>query len=559
MKSFDSTLDDIIWGVNHDAFDDRLGKSLHRAWQVGAGDDTVVGLIKERIHSLRVKEAFGHLCPFRKSRNQHGDFLLGFDSDQNPIMGLLRSLNAGLLIAANTGSGKSNLLMFFALQFARSTCQIWLSEMYKRQLRSLLPLFTRCGRELIILAAKQWRINPLQAGDCDPRAHLAVISDILVRVLGLPARARSIINQVCHELYRQFGCWTGNQRGWPTLFDVYEFIRKHSELNAAAREATLDRLGSLLVSLTPSCAAFRVGWKAADLARFSIVFEMGGTAETIKQILLETTLYSVLRSEVERGRFNQQMDLFVAFEDSQRFFGGAEPESGVGISSLEELAGVIRGGGKGLGGLVQTLHGLSPRMISNLSTKIMGRLGTASDYQQLGADMGMTRDQIEWSKRNLKPGTFICQLPEGNWREPFVLNVPLLPNPAYVGDAEAAESLRPINALPVVPAAEFQRWEPHHIIEVSNSQFESTTPRLSETELRFLGAVTKQPGRASGFYARAANVNGAKAAEIRQRLVDLLLICEHSVATNARGRNSIVLEPLESAFELLRNSNATKS
>lgn len=38
-----SLLNDVVYGLDHDLFDDRIGHSLLRAYSVGAADDVVVG------------------------------------------------------------------------------------------------------------------------------------------------------------------------------------------------------------------------------------------------------------------------------------------------------------------------------------------------------------------------------------------------------------------------------------------------------------------------------------------------------------------------------------
>ena len=104
---------------------------------------------------------------------------------------------------------------------------------------------------------------------------------MLVRVLGLPPRARAILRQVCYGLYTEYGIWRGRTEVWPCLYDVYEQVRAAARLNAPAREAILDRLGVLLTSLGPDCAAYRLAWNPEDLAQHSIDFEMTGASPAV--------------------------------------------------------------------------------------------------------------------------------------------------------------------------------------------------------------------------------------------------------------------------------------
>ena len=67
--------------------------------------------------------------------------------------------------------------------------------------------------------------------------------------------------------------------------------------------------------------------------------------------------------------------------------------------------------------------------------------------------MGLSAEQTRWAQLNLKPGLFIGQVGEGNWRYPFVFRIPEM-NPAAV-NANVADPPNPVPLLnlPSVPAA----------------------------------------------------------------------------------------------------------
>jgi hypothetical protein len=541
-----SLLDDVVWGVQHDAFNGDLGQSLLRAWSVGAGDGHVAEMIQQSVRPLRIRELFGELSPFRKPRLTDGDLTLGLDTERQPIRIPKDWLTSGMLLISNTGGGKTNFISFVALQLALLRCRVWISEMYKTHMRHLRPLFRKSGEDLVILRACDWKVNLLQAGQCRPASYLAMIRDLLVRLLGLPPRAQSILHQACHELYRRFGIWEGNTKAFPCLFDLYEFVRSTQGLNVAARDAILDRLGSLLLALTPRCAAYRSAWQATDLVQHSIVFELRGASELVKQVLLEPMLHSLLQLQIERGAIKNPLNLFVAFEDAQRFFGAHPAMPGSEILPMAELAGVVRSSGIGLGVLAQTAQGLAKSLLPNLATKLFGRLGTHEDFTLLGTDIGMTHSQVDWAKRKLSPGTFIGQASEGDWREPFVFNVPLLRINPTVAESDVIDSIKPLSMVPLVPADEFKDWDPYPVAAVAGTA--PSSPNLSETELRYIKAVLGDPGKPCSYYAKAARMGAKQAVAVRKRLVQAGYLREHQVSTGSRGRNAILLEPLEPAL-----------
>ncbi len=300
---------------------------------------------------------------------------------------------------------------------------------------------------------------------------------------------------------------------------------------------------------------------------------MRGTTEAVRQILLESALFSVMQHEVERGLANAQLNLFIAFEDSQRFF-DSQQRSGSEITPMDELAGVIRGSGKGLGVIVQTMQGLSKRLLPNLATKIMGRLGSHDDYARLGADLAMNPSQIEWARRKLKPGMFVVQVSEGDWREPCLISVPLLNMPNVVSDEEAAESVRTLDSLPVVPAPEYDNWEPQHIIhaitpttkEKKDSQGEDDpTPRhpnapLPMELLEYLKSIARKPFLNATERDANNDVTASKGNTIRKKLIQQRLVNPISINPGSgRGRSFQLLELTEKGIDLLSDYSVKPS
>lgn len=203
--SEDSLCQQMLWGIDLGAFDSPLGQRLVRAWQLGVVDPVIQRLIEDTLRPFLKQQALGTLPPFKAARLGHGGLVLGRDLHGRIVRVPLQWLTAGLLLVSNTGGGKSNLLCFLLLQLALRGCPVWVCDHHKTQLRRLRPLFRKLGVPLVILRPKEWRWNLLQPQLCDRRRHLAMATDLLVRVLDLPPRARSILSQGGHELYRRFG------------------------------------------------------------------------------------------------------------------------------------------------------------------------------------------------------------------------------------------------------------------------------------------------------------------------------------------------------------------
>lgn len=530
----------------HDALDDAVGQRLAFAWEHGVVDPLIARMIKTRAEKVRRSIEFGTALPFRKARTEGGDFNVGKNLDGTRICRPLEMLAAGGCLAGNSGSGKTNALKFYLLQIV---CFVfaWAFELYKKELRHLVPLMSALGRAVSVVQAADIKLNPLQADTVDPRTHLNFTTDLLGRELGLGERAASILFQTCSSLYRKFGIFDGQKDHWPTLFDAWEDVYAERGLNAAARDSLLNRLGSFLMQISPDCAAYRFGWTATALAEHSIFFELGKASELVKQVVVDTLLFSLFAARVESGIPNSPLRLVVAVEDGQRFF-SSRPNA-TGIPVMDELLSVTRGCGIAVLALVQTLIGVSRRLMANLSFKAMGRLGVAQDYELMGNDLSMSAEQVAWAKRTVGMGKFVGQFAEGHWREPFPFTVPKIDAPPVFTDDDAKRSLSTLAAIRTVPAPEFARWQPFHSVELS-SEPAAVAPELSKGELAFLAAVVASPGLPSSEYSKIAGISGKRCIEIRKRLIDLGYIREHELATGGRGRTSIILEPLERAAEV---------
>lgn len=473
---------------------------------------------------------------------------LGLDINSGALISIPKQwLNAGVLIAANTGAGKSNLLGLFLPQIEARGCNVWVLENYKTGSRGLVRSF---NRGLVILRASDWKFNLLQVDGCDPRLHLTMAVELLIKRLQLHPRSANILHQLCDQLYKEFGVYEGAVR-YPCLFDVYERVRTE-RLNPPAKDSILDKLGSYLTAVTPKCAAYRVGWKATDLAKFSIVFEMRGAQETVKQLYIEPLLFSIMQAEMQKGAVNKEMHLFIVFEDSQRLFDAQDPRWS-DMTPADELAGVVRGSGIGICVVVQTTRGLSQRLTPNLATKFVGRLGIGADYLTLGADLSLNKDQLNWATKNLGPGVFLVQVSEGDWREPFVMKVPLLESKAIVSEVEVEESQKTLDSLPVEFEPKYNDWERFPVLRVA----QPAAPKygkgiLSRELINYLADVAENPLEPLTDRDARLGINISTGHRIRDEIGRQGLVNIVAVNPGGRGKGFKLLELTSEGIDQLK-------
>ena len=485
------------------------------------------------------------------------ELVIGTSSRGHEVRLPLKTLTAGTLIAGRTGGGKSNLLRLIVPQVASSGARVWITDQWKREARHLRSLFA--GADLVVLRPAGMKYNPLHPGACDPRHHLPNVTSVLTRRLGLGPRAHTILYQVCDALYREYGVLEGRTDAHPCLFDVWERVRALPGLNAQAREAILDRLGAVLIELEP----YRLGWAPQALARFNICFELSGASESVKHILFEPLIYSVFQSEIDRGLVNAPLGLFLALDDAQAY---AQQGPGGEMTPLDVGAGLFRSTGLGLCLNVQTMRGLSRKLVPNLSgLRIMGPMGTGDDYTGLGSDMGLSREQIQWARKNTKPGVFVAKA--DRWPEPFVLHVPHIRVPRKVTDQEAAESVRVLDELPTIRATEYEGWRPDRLIRIMADRPEppratANRPRVAESAipkelLDYLESVAAAPLLTAGERDREVGVSSWKGNKLRNELSERGLVRTVVIKPPGRGKRSQLLELRDAGRDLLKSLSVT--
>ena len=538
---------DLIYARDHRLLDDEGGRAAVQALQYGVVDDLVRSLIQAPVRKHRIAQAF--VGPFALPRLAHGDLVQGTDQHGRQIRFPSQYLNGHSLTIGGTGSGKTFKSRFMVLQVAGNVKGLWCFDFVKREFAALKASLERAGVNLLIVPAREIRLNPLQCPEhVVPTDWAPRIADILVQTLLLPARATKLLHVTILELYHRFGIFNGS-RHYPTLFDLRETIVADSDANHQARQAVVDSLDPVLMSIGV-VLRYRVGWRTQDLAGQHIVFELGGTAEVDKNLILNSLILPEFVSRVAQGISNPVMDLWICCDEAARLVSSTSRAGGIA-----DLIGLVRGTGVGLDLSIQSADVVNA-VLSNTANKFIGRCGSATDYDAIGAAMGLTREQRIWLNTNLRPGLFVGQIGEGDWRQPFVFTIPRmhLDSRTHEETGSGGSDLGELMALPTLKADEFINWQPTGRKVTDRSS--GTAPRdgeVSDAELRYIHAVVNNPGKPSSVLPKLARMSPKRAQKIRRQLVGLGYLREHEVSTGKRGRAAVVLEPLEPALQAVRD------
>lgn len=295
------------------------------------------------------------------------------------------------------------------------------------------------------------------------------------------------------------------------------------------------------------------GWRPSDLIDKLVVLEMGGASELVRQWLPNSFLFSLFYGQIACGAVNASLRHITVLDDAQRFIAGDGLDT-KGLSPLVELLGLLRGVGLCIAASVQSLEPIPSGTLANMGGRLIGVLGSSGDVRRVSSELSLRPDQTQWIATHLRPGRFLAQFNNAPWRHPFVIEVPR-PQLPSVTEEDIRWGREELEALPVIPAPEFQNWDRSGRAVVppstqsappgsghATAQGASEGSVLSERERRFLGAVIDHPLKPMSVYAKLAAMKPADAKRSRERLQSLGFIRLRKVSMNARGRQPLVCE-----------------
>ncbi|MCC6228403.1 MAG: hypothetical protein IT432_04165 [Phycisphaerales bacterium] len=537
------------------AFQGKLAHSSLRSLLRGYATEFDRQTVHSRIARHQLREALGAGEPFAPARLRSSGLAIGQRRDGRWLFQGFNQLSGHWVVVGSTGSGKSSLAVPWLAQLVTVEGGVWVFDSYKQEARRLLPLAAAFGHDVVVLRAGDERINVLDPDGCDPRGYLPIVTYMLARVLGLPPLATMLLQRALYLAYELRGVWRGASSS-PCLIDLYEMAKSGlGDANYSARETLLARLSSLL-TVCVHTRALRRGWPSKELESLKLVRELGNASQMERELGVLHALRHTMQRRIESQATHAPLHLVI--DDSQRFLTGSAESSE--LTPLAEALGLVRSSGLNLWALCQSLTGVDPAILANLNNKIVGRLGSASDWNRAASELFLTKEQEEWARRHLGPGVFLAQLAQG-WRRPFVLRMPKAKIPPPPSDEEVLAGHAALARFPIEEAAEYKAWSPvpHLALDAAIQATDAAeAPKaaahagLDEAALRFLAVVHDHPAQPSSAYPALAGLSPKRARPIRDRLIEEGYLRSAEVQTTTRGRPSVLLELSVLGLDALR-------
>ena len=520
--------------------DDLKGALYLQALAARPEDERLLQSVQARIQQAALRQCMQKTL-FKTPVCMTGDFSLG-NHPRGEARIQFPSLASHLLQVGGSGAGKTCNFFFWLHQAISLSGGVWVFDFFKREFRDLVPTVKGQDRELFVLRWQHFPFNPLEVPEAvHPTEWANIVSDLFTSTLGVPPVARNILRTAIMTLYRAHSVFEGSKHP-PTLRELAEAIRQ-AKAHDAARHAILGRIETLL-EVAGEVLDHRRGLPLRQLERVSCLFELDGLGLLYQNFMTACLLAAAFSRRVAAN--DSASPLLVSLDEGQRLYSKSVAASTEGPSFITLMTSLVRAMNIMLVVGVQTTDDLSRTIVSNSATKVLGRCGDMEDYRRMGRSMGLSGEQMEWCKVNLRPGLFIAKLTYGEHQHPFLLQMPLVKLSRRFTDAEAIASGQALHRL--------LGWQPEAPQTVSAP--EATASGLTKDETRFLEAVLTHPYRHSSRIAPELGISQSKALKLRKALCGKGYLKEWKIDSGQRG-SMVLLVPLRTVegAEILKENS----
>jgi len=440
-------------------------------------------------------------------------------------------------IFGRSGAGKTN-TVFVLIENLLNKHKPFLVFDWKRNYRDLLSvrddevLVYTVGREAVPFA-----FNPLIPPEgTDPSTWLKKLNEIICHAYYLGEGVMFLLQEALHEVYQDFGVYTGAPEEYPTFNDVLEWLEKHPARGRKAlwMDSALRGVKSICFGHMGEVVNTAVQPNIAALLDKNVILELDSLTNADKTLIIESLLLWIHHFRLcqpERETFKHAMIIEEAHHILLRRTGAGSGGEAITDTILRE----IRELGEAIVLVDQHPSLISIPAMGNTYTTIALNVKHASDVNALGGAMLLGDEEKDFIGR-LPIGQAMVKL-QGRWLEPFLIRIPHRKiQKGAIDDTLLVQHMAARNVLKVYDGFQSRAIDSQRNEETGNSAKDAeslSTVELSDKEQHFLTDILEHP--LAGAVERYHNLqlSRRKGNAIREACVTKGLLALVDIKTNS--------------------------
>ena len=198
-----------------------------RAGRKAIEDSLRLGLAQRLSETFEEREILLEPPPERLARGEYPLGLVYYGQERFHPFGMReREWVQHIGIFGRSGSGKTNTAFLIILNLLARDKPFMVFD-WKRNYRDIMPLFP--GREILVFTVGRpvspFSFNPLiPPGSIPPAIWLKKLIEIICHAYFLGEGVAYLLQQAIDGVYREYGVYSGENHGWPTIQDVKEWM-----------------------------------------------------------------------------------------------------------------------------------------------------------------------------------------------------------------------------------------------------------------------------------------------------------------------------------------------
>lgn len=469
-------------------------------------------------------------------RLQDRPIYIGDDwKNQNPYTLHESQLPEHILIAAQSGGGKTNLIQQLLQQLQKP---YWALDL-KRDYRHLLPH----ENNLTVIPVEKLQFNPFKPPPGTPwKEWKNQVIEVFCDSVHLLDASQNYIDQNIRPIYKKH---LEDQQhpvhDPPTIHDLQQRIKNNNpsprSKESQYRETVLNRLNKFTGAPTGKIFEDAHGLDLQYLLNQNVVFELDGLPSDVQNFLMEYLLEWVYQYRVQhQQRGGNLRHVFVIDEAKQLFDRNKEKQTAQGIPHIDYITSKIRTFGEGLVVSDQEARKLTETILANTDTKIILPNSDHNQLDEVSKSMGLNQLQRREAE-NLETGEAI--LTTGN-QGPYRIDIKYSGVEEDVSEEQVYHSLEQ-TSLPSINTGleeDYHPDEPNSSLPNISEQPEQDSIDLSEDAETLLESLASDPfKRITDHYEQfSSKSRGYKA---KEELVKKDLIEKADTVNTGKGQRDL--------------------